>query len=128
MVVGTDIAELLMKNRKFYDIQGLTTSSSSSINASETYIDNDQTPSLANQYNDKYLTDKFREYLIYGSDKEALGNLFSILIHEVSLQSNKTGATEVFIYNRIEIDRMSFKTVHFRSLMFLSSPVVILEV
>lgn len=71
MVVGTDIAELLMKNRKFDDIQGHSKSSASSVNA-DTYTD-DQPPSLVSQHNDKYLTDKFREYLIYGSDKEALG-------------------------------------------------------
>lgn len=67
MVVGTDIAELLMKNRTIENNRSRSVSSASS------HVDSiiehmEHKP----QYTDEYITDKFREYLIYGSGKEAL--------------------------------------------------------
>lgn len=79
MVVGTDIAELLMKNRKFGTVRP---SSVSSVNSDIVADDNPSEASnipiseMSNSSNsglkNEVVTNKFRDFLIYGSVKEAL--------------------------------------------------------
>ncbi|XP_018332218.1 uncharacterized protein LOC108741774 isoform X3 [Agrilus planipennis] len=75
MVVGTDIAELLMKNRK------IDTSRRPSIASNSSSVVMERTESLNNLNSEassgaglkeEVITNKFREYLLYGSGKEAL--------------------------------------------------------
>lgn len=73
MVVGTDIAELLMKNRTNNERSHSVSSTGSTHIDSSAEQDYSTGPSSIHQYKDDYITDKFREYLIYGSGKEALG-------------------------------------------------------
>lgn len=76
MVVGTDIAELLMKNRNTEDFRRESISSSSSnqqLEVTQETINENMRSSPGIHYKEEYITDKFREYLIYGSGKEALG-------------------------------------------------------
>lgn len=81
MVVGTDIAELLMKNHK--SAFGMRPSSVASVNSD---IGVDDNPSDASNIpvseistssnsllKNEVVTNKFRDFLIYGSVKEALG-------------------------------------------------------
>lgn len=65
MVVGTDIAELLMKNRS-------DESQSQSVSSEELEL---ASPGVS-QHKEEFITEKFRDYLIYGSGKEALGKGF----------------------------------------------------
>lgn len=84
MVVGTDIAELLMKeqnqdgnlrpasvgsNVSSAIIEANTPSEASNVQSSE--INNASVTSSG--LKEEFITNKFREYLIYGSGKEALG-------------------------------------------------------
>lgn len=77
MVVGTDIAELLMKNRTAESSRRQSMSSASSTQhldtAGDHTTDQGARVSPAMHYKEDYITDKFREFLIYGSGKEALG-------------------------------------------------------
>ncbi|KRT78287.1 hypothetical protein AMK59_7091, partial [Oryctes borbonicus] len=78
MVVGTDIAELLMKNHTQEYIRPVSASSNASSEVVEGATPSDgsnlqstevlSVPSMLKEE----VTDKFREYLIYGSGKEAL--------------------------------------------------------
>ncbi|XP_031333558.1 uncharacterized protein LOC116163652 isoform X5 [Photinus pyralis] len=76
MVVGTDIAELLMKDKKQeYSRKGSITSNSSEVverALSEPNLHTDLTGSSASILKEEVVTNKFRELLIYGSEKEAL--------------------------------------------------------
>ncbi|XP_044731095.1 uncharacterized protein LOC123294083 isoform X3 [Chrysoperla carnea] len=95
VVVGTDIAELLMRNASRQNSNASTNSRRESIVSSVSSLpeeipsvavpDTDDNPptsstfkqtngtnSKGNAFNETYLTNKFREYLIYGSGKEAL--------------------------------------------------------
>lgn len=85
MVVGTDIAELLMKNRKSGIIRpssvssvnsdiGIDDNPSEASNVPNSEVSNSSNSILKNEV----VTNKFRDFLIYGSVKEALGTL---LIH-----------------------------------------------
>lgn len=82
MVVGTDIAELLMKNRKCGGIP--RPMSVSSVNSDAGIDDNNPSDAsnipiseVSNSSNtnlkNEVVTNKFRDFLIYGSVKEALG-------------------------------------------------------
>lgn len=81
MVVGTDIAELLMKGRS--KIGALRPSSVCSANSDAAAEDNPSeasnfpTSEVSNSSNSalksEIVTNKFRDFLIYGSVKEALG-------------------------------------------------------
>lgn len=81
MVVGTDIAELLMKNRGALSMArpaSVTSISSSGVAADDpSEISNAPAFEVSNSLNtglkEEVVTNKFREYLIYGSGKEALG-------------------------------------------------------
>lgn len=78
MVVGTDIAELLMKNRNTEDFCRESVSSSSStqqLDVTQETTTEATRSSPGIHYKEDYITDKFREYLLYGSGKEALGML-----------------------------------------------------
>lgn len=90
MVVGTDIAELLIKNASSTPVtSSRRASAASSVNSlheeppqldltDDTSIQNISQPanqSKSQNFNETYVTNKFREYLIYGSGKEALGTL-----------------------------------------------------
>lgn len=74
MVVGTDVAELLMKDRK----QEQSGRASVGSNASSALGEAGNTPlsetnaSSTSIVKDEVVTSKFREFLIYGSGKEAL--------------------------------------------------------
>ncbi|XP_071051239.1 uncharacterized protein [Onthophagus taurus] len=79
MVVGTDIAELLMKNKRIIDfrppsahsepILGNDGSISDTGNSS---ITTEQIYNFSSSKTEEAITSKFREYLMYGSGKEAL--------------------------------------------------------
>lgn len=94
-MVGTDIAELLMRNSSRQNSNASTNSRRESVVSSVGSLpeeipsvavpDTDDNPPISstfkqtngtnlkgNAYNETYLTNKFREYLIYGSGKEAL--------------------------------------------------------
>lgn len=84
MVVGTDIAELLMKDRKQTSRRGSIASNTSSLpegTAAETanLLVSDTHSSSTSILKEEVVTNKFREYLIYGSGKEALGNIFDLI-------------------------------------------------
>lgn len=82
MVVGTDIAELLMKEGR----QESTYRSPSVISNSSNGEQQDNVQGSSEEINstpafkEEYVTNKFREYLINGSGKEALGIVTSILL------------------------------------------------
>lgn len=78
MVVGTDIAELLMKDRKQQNSRRASVvSNSSSVVAEPSEASNipisETNSSSMSILKEEIVTNKFREYLIYGSEKEALG-------------------------------------------------------
>ena len=100
MVVGADIAELLVKGHGHESPTrplSVTSNTSSAINEVNTASEISYVQNLDNQNNtamspikEEFVTNKFREYLLYGSGKEALGmfsyyrlllstNLFSYL-------------------------------------------------
>ncbi|GJQ86246.1 hypothetical protein Trydic_g8945 [Trypoxylus dichotomus] len=78
MVVGTDIAELLMKNHNQENVRPVSASSNASSEVVEGVSPSDgsnlQSTEVLNAPSvpKEEVTDKFREYLIYGSGKEAL--------------------------------------------------------
>lgn len=82
MVVGTDIAELLMKNRNInVPVRPQSASSLGSFDGLEeiqeaTNNHNSELNSNCSMMKEEVVTNKFREYLIYGSEKEALGELW----------------------------------------------------
>lgn len=87
MVVGTDIAELLMKDSSQDTTRPLSVNSnaSSAIIDGITPLDGASMQSsgeaasrsvAASDLKEDVVTNKFREYLIYGSGKEALGIAF----------------------------------------------------
>lgn len=71
-VVGTDIAELLMCNRSSHVTRQQPPSS---------------VPDVGVQSNmsEEEITNQFRDYLIYGNTKEALGDFFAFLLLEIVL-------------------------------------------
>lgn len=80
MVVGTDIAELLMKHRKIGITRPLSVSSANSdvgIEDNPSDASNIPISEASNSSNsilkNEVVTNKFRDFLIYGSVKEALG-------------------------------------------------------
>lgn len=77
MVVGTDIAELLMKDRAQECVRPSSVNSTASSAVVETDGSNMQSLDVVNTASsalkEEIVTNKFREYLIYGSEKEALG-------------------------------------------------------
>lgn len=78
MVVGTDIAELLMKGRKGdtnLRPPSVASNSSGVVEASDiSGMGPDSINCNSNSsLKEEYVTNKFREYLLYGSGKEALG-------------------------------------------------------
>lgn len=76
MVVGTDLAELLMKNRSIANIRAQSVTSLNSMDGVHDINEERSDLNLSSPLSkDEYITNKFREYLIYGSEKEALGNL-----------------------------------------------------
>lgn len=88
MVVGTDIAELLMKNRGAISIArpaSVASISSSGVAADEpSETSNAPASEASNSSNtglkEEVVTNKFREYLIYGSGKEALGCVCFLIV------------------------------------------------
>lgn len=81
MVVGTDIAELLLKNKTDALPQrpsSVLSSVSSSVGeanpASEMNQISENNGSTVSVLKEEEVTNKFREFLLYGSGKEALGN------------------------------------------------------
>lgn len=79
MVVGTDIAELLLKNREEH-IPQRSASVISNVSSSAEIEPNSESSnhpgnndSLHPVLKEEEVTNKFREYLIYGSGQEALG-------------------------------------------------------
>lgn len=72
MVVGTDIAELLMKESRQennYRPPSVTSNASEHDNIQSF----DETINSTPAFKEEFVTNKFREYLIHGSEKEALG-------------------------------------------------------
>lgn len=71
MVVGADIAELLMKDRNTESIlprpASVASNSSGVVEVSE-----GSTEPASSQLKEEYVTRKFREYLLYGSVQQAL--------------------------------------------------------
>lgn len=81
MVVGADIAELLLKSRKT-EVRPRPSSVVSSVgsNHGESGIEIHKTSpetNLTNILKEEEVTSKFREYLLYGSVKEALGKIYN---------------------------------------------------
>ena len=74
MVVGADIAELLMKNQKDRYRVSPAPSNSSCGFEEITPSSEGNSSSIANN-KEEMVTNKFREFLLYGSEKEALGML-----------------------------------------------------
>lgn len=89
MVVGTDIAELLLKNKEEFPYEHLSNSLKSSDQSSghsdtELKQTNEDNSSDGNQSEELSLseadiTDKFRNFLLYGGINEALGKLAATL-------------------------------------------------
>lgn len=71
MVVGADIAELLLKNRSL-DVAQRPPSVISSVGSN---IPEGETSEPITTLKEEEITNKFRDYLLYGSVKEALGNI-----------------------------------------------------
>lgn len=83
MVVGTDIAELLMKDSRqevSYRPPSVTSNASNDPDLQErNNIQNfDESVNSTPALKEEFVTNKFREYLINGSGKEALGNKLQI--------------------------------------------------
>nr|CAH7728124.1 unnamed protein product [Callosobruchus chinensis] len=79
MVVGTDIAELLLKNRRVTPPRPSSVLSTTSSNAAEGNLNSEasnnpvsESHSIQSLMKEEEVTNKFREYLLYGSGKEAL--------------------------------------------------------
>nr|CAI5859844.1 unnamed protein product [Callosobruchus analis] len=79
MVVGTDIAELLLKNRRVTPPRPPSVLSTTSSNAAECNLNSEasnnplsESHSIQSLLKEEEVTNKFREYLLYGSGKEAL--------------------------------------------------------
>ncbi|CAH1974224.1 unnamed protein product [Acanthoscelides obtectus] len=79
MVVGTDIAELLLKNRRVAPPRPPSVLSTTSSNAAEANLNSEasnnavsKSQSVQSLLKEEEVTNKFREYLLYGSGKEAL--------------------------------------------------------
>lgn len=79
MVVGTDIAELLLKNRRDPGTQrpsSVISNVSSSVDVepiSESSNHHDNNVSVPSIVKEEEVTNKFRDFLLYGSCQEALG-------------------------------------------------------
>lgn len=79
MVVGTDIAELLLKNREEHIPQrpaSVISNISSSADIDPNSESNNQSgnhDSIQTVLKEEEITNKFREFLLYGSGQEALG-------------------------------------------------------
>lgn len=83
MVVGADIAELLVKGHNHESPTrplSVTSNTSSAVNEVNTASEISYVQHLDSQNNtsmsplkEEFVTNKFREYLLYGSEKEALG-------------------------------------------------------
>lgn len=77
MVVGTDIAELLMKESKqevSYRPPSVTSNASNDADLQDRNIPNFDESTTTPAMKEEFVTNKFREHLIHGSGKEALGN------------------------------------------------------
>lgn len=78
MVVGTDIAELLMKETRqdvSYRPPSVTSNASNDAELHDRNIQNFDESINTSTLKEEFVTNKFREYLIHGSGKEALGNV-----------------------------------------------------
>lgn len=81
MVVGTDIAELLMKDNK-HEISYRPPSVTSNASNNDTDLQDrnntqnfDESVTNTPTLKEEFITNKFREYLLHGSEKEALGTV-----------------------------------------------------
>lgn len=72
MVVGTDIAELLMKNGNNQEVNYRPPSTVSSV-SNDALDFQEHSEGSTTAFKEEFVTNKFREYLIHGSGKEALG-------------------------------------------------------
>lgn len=81
MVVGADIAELLMKQRPTHNrrpssvLSNVSVSSGANEASENNNAQNSVNGSSTSVLKEEIVTNKFREYLIHGSEKEALGKL-----------------------------------------------------
>lgn len=77
MVVGTDIAELLMKDSSKQEVSyrppSVTSNASNDPDLQDRNMQNFDESVNTPTLREEFVTNKFREYLIHGSEKEALG-------------------------------------------------------
>lgn len=95
-VVGTDIAELLLKNRNenvsvrpasvLSNISSTTGDIQAVSEASLPQVSEGGNFSSMSSLKEEEITNKFREYLLYGSEQEALGQFISILVDVIKLK------------------------------------------